>query len=107
MIEYSEELHVLRLIEMLERGKLGCPATVNFQTLENTPRNEILAITDRRPWITKAVFKDRANTCLLCHAFLDITDHTHIEGGMVCPCYQVDDVVKETWIALETKGYLD
>ena len=91
--KYTEKIHADRLIYLLETAGESlcnrCPA-LGFDN-----RNL------RKNWDCSAL---PSNPCVVCCGFVGINDIETVQN--YCPCDFLLDPVKESWIALEEKGYI-
>jgi len=87
MTEYTEDQHAERLLWLLEQKGSElcgtCPGTM----------------ADHVPY-------DRQKICSVCLGFVGLA-HIDYRYVLACPCYQLANPTKTTWLALEAKGYLD
>ena len=91
-VRYTEKLHAYRLKLMLKRkDPCGlCPKMRGFVFL-------------RRSWDIETLYPGskfrRTGSCEVCQDFLEVYD---------CPCFALgkEEAIKQTWLALEKKGYL-
>jgi len=88
--EYTEKIHAKRLIKVLERKNTyeSCPAAIGY--------SEKISVS--RSWPDSKV-----HPCKICLEFIGIYNGTY-----TCPCifFEKDEAVKQSWLALETKGYI-
>jgi hypothetical protein len=89
--KYTESVHAMRLMVVLESEKpcKGCPATFNFSGAVNPDSDWYYG---ERP-------------CHVCQDFLGLSVRIF---GRRCPCHRLtpDEVMKNSWLALEEKGYV-
>ena len=89
-MEYTEKIHAERLLQMLEKRDpcTCCPIGIMFMC----GHGGIEIIAD-----------DSKSACLICRNFVGVTNNS-------CPCgffdLDGDDVIKQTWLALEENGYI-
>ena len=90
--KYTEKIHAARLIQLLETaGKYlcqRCPADLGFA--QGTPRGN---------WDWREL---SSYPCTVCCSFVGKVEFARSH----CPCDFLLDPVKESWIALEEKGYI-
>ena len=98
-MKYTEAIHAKRLLGMLNRKNpcLCCPKCRNYSSVSG---NQYM------PW--QQEYEDDKDSCLICRDFLEITSDGNSYSGF-CPCYVLgeQEAIKQTWLALEEKGYLD
>ena len=90
---YTEKLHAHRLKVMLKREDLCgcCPKAKNFEIGTS--------IWEGARGLMLHYFNTSTGACKVCKDFVNTFD---------CPCFELgrEGAIKQTWLALEAKGYL-